>query len=267
MKPFKMFISHRHEDAAIADRLADRLSMYGGEKLAVFRSESPAKVGKAWHTRIQEILREAELFLLLLTAPSELSSEWDWSLFEVGLFSSATATDSKKKIIALLPPNLNVPPVIQDIQHVHAVQDEVAYFLKELFLETELTGREGPINPHFAKDRDSILQLADEICLLLSPVSLSAGARMHANSLILKLQERLREPVIPASVEIEADAISLKMFGLLARDQFTWGDIISSLHGETAWVSELSEAIYSISNGRYAKPIKSTFNGGRPLDF
>lgn len=57
------------------------------------------------------------------------------------------------------------------------------------------------------------------------------------------------------------------MFGFLARDQFTWGDIIGSLHGETTWVYELGEAIYSICNGRYARPIKSTFPSAEGQSF
>lgn len=120
MEPFKMFVSHRHEDAAIAAQLADKLPMYGGGNLELFLSEN-LDPGEAWRTQIQEALGEAELLLLLLTAPSDLSSGWDWSLYEVGLFSSVT--DTQKRIVALSPPNLEVPPVLKKLQHIKAVPD------------------------------------------------------------------------------------------------------------------------------------------------
>lgn len=138
-------------------------------------------------------------------------------------------------------------------------------FLKDLFAGTILTGRDAPINPYFAEDRPRLLELAGEICALLAP--LRVGARMHANFLIFKFPEQLREPVIPEDVEVEGDAMSLKMFGLLERDQWSWGDIHRSLSGETTWVSELGNAIHAISNGRYAKPIKSTLPSSEGQSF
>jgi TIR domain len=262
MEPFKVFLSHRHEDAAIAAQLARTLRMYGIGNLELSHSANVIH-GKDWRESIEGQLRRAELLLLLLTAPSDFSSGWDWSLFEVGYFSRFEGT--QKRIIALSPPNLEIPSPLAKVQHIQAVRDQVTWFLEELFVRTGLTGRDVPINTDFAKDRSRVEDLAGEICALLAP--LSVGSRMHAHSLILKFEESPHEPVIAEDVEIEIDAMSLKMFGLLERGKFTWGDIHRSLHGETTWISELSEAIYAIASGRYAKPIKSTFPSAEGQSF
>src|SRR5262249_41799032 len=84
---------------------------------------------------------------------------------------------------------------------------------------------------------------------------------------ILKLPQRILEPKIPEDVEVEMDAMSLRMFGLLEHKQWYWGDIQLSLKGETTWVSELGKAIHAICNGWYAKPIKSTLSSSEGRSF
>jgi hypothetical protein len=83
---------------------------------------------------------------------------------------------------------------------------------------------------------------------------------MHANFLIFKFPEPLREAVIPDGIKVEGNTMSFKMFGLLEGDECRWGDIKDALVGEKAWVSELGEAIQTISNGKYAKPIKAALS-------
>jgi hypothetical protein len=258
MDPFTIFISHRHEDADIASLLTDRLLMYGVGALDIFTSGkvSPQKLSD-WRP-VMEMVARADLFLLLYTAPSELSSTpaEEWSLhFEAGMFAGSGPTDAGKTIVVLSPPNVELSIPIS-VSPVKATVAQVTRFLKELFGAVSLTGRQLPINRYFADDHRKVEQLAAEICTLLAP-PLAVGARMHANSLVLKFQEDLQEPVIPADVEIEMDSMSLRMFGFLKGDGLAWGNIYNSLHGDRTWVYELSEAIYAINNGRYAKPIKS----------
>ena len=253
MEAFKIFISHRHEDAATAAQLAELLRMFGGEQLDLSLSET-VDPGEASLTRVEEKIREAEMLLLLLTAPSDLSSGWDWSLYEVGLFSSAT--DPQKRLVALSPPNLEVPAGFGDLQHIIAVPEQIVSFLIDLFGRTTLTGRNEPINRNIEEASAIIEELAGEICAFLAP--LPVGARMHANYLILKFPKGIQQSEIPADVEVEGNSMSLKMFGLLERDQCTWGDIRASLSRETTWVSELGNAIHAINSGRYPTPIKST---------
>ena len=267
MESFQVFISHHHEHSAIAAQLANNLLRVGGFNLEVrlSRDISDERFFQEW---MKDTLIRTELLLLLIASPSDLSNGWDQSFYEVGYFSSFVSSfeSPQKRIIILSPPNLKVPSMLKNFQCFQANQDQVVQFLRELFGGTELTGRDEPINPYFHESRDMIQEVAGRICALLAPLS-TGGARMHTNSLILKFEENLREPVIPENVEVEVDAISLKMFGLLERDQFTWGDIYRSLHGEKTWVSELSEAIYAMANGYYAKPIKSTFPSAEGQSF
>ena len=252
MERFRIFVSYRREDTVIARQLADTLRMYGNLELSL----SESRDGLTW-IETKETLRRTELLLLLLTPPSDFSRDMDWSLIEVGFFSGLS--DPQKKIVALSPPNLEVPSVLSAFQHVQADRVHMTSFIEELF---------GRAEDFTWEDRHGRASLAAEkICALIAPLQ-DTVARTHTNSLILRFKETLQEPTIPEHVEAQVDAMSLKMFGLLEeRYGFTWGDIQRSLHGETTWVSELSQAIYAISNGRSAKPIKSTFPSAEGQSF
>jgi hypothetical protein len=256
MQRFKIFISHRDEDAEIARRIAKSLEMYGAGRLEFMLSGNAVDVERRWRSSIKETLQKTNLFILLVTAPSELSSDKDWTLYDVGLFSSLQ--DAQNKILALSPSNIEIPDSLSDLRHVKATHEEVVRFLKELLLDTSLTGWDEPIAPYFWESPERLEHLAGEICGILSPQKI--GARMHANFLIFKFPEPLREAVIPEDIKVEGNTMSFKMFGLLEGDECRWGDIKDALVGEKAWVSELGEAIQAISNGKYAKPIKAALS-------
>jgi len=253
MEPYKIYLSYREEDAKVAYELANILRRYGGGNIWLTLSE---KTG-LWTKYILDELNRAELLIVLRSDPSGFSTSVDWSLFEFGYFSGIHIGAKKKKILILSPPDLEVPSPLTEFQNLGASKDDAKSFLQELFGGTTITGRDAPINIYFAEDHRKVSEVAGQIYAMIAPKR--RGARMHANSLILKFGENLLKPAIPENVEVEVDPISVKMFGLLWQDRFSWGDIQRSLHGETRWVTELTEAIHAIMNRRQAKPIRSTF--------
>jgi nucleoside 2-deoxyribosyltransferase len=248
-RPLEIFISHRPEDREIALKVAGLFTVYSAGDLRMRVSGDVHDVPSRLH-KVQTSVITAELMLLLLTEPSVLSrSSDDWSAFEVGLFLG-----HGKPVFVLSSINIKIPSQFGELPRIEAIPEKIAPFLRELFAGRSRRD-EMPVNLRMASDSERLDHLAREISKVLPE---AARTRMHANFLILKipLGERSEE-VLSDDIKVEGDAMSFKMFGLLPRDECTWGDIQACLHGDTTWVSELGQAIHAISNGLYAKPIKS----------
>ena len=137
--PKQVFISHAHEDAAFAQRLADDLRSHGWRAWIAPDSILP---GEKWAAAINRALEESGVFVLVLT-PAALRS--DWVTTET---SSAIALQHQRKIrfIPLEVAHCQVPPlwdVYQRVPFVGRYEDGLSALLA--LMEAGPTPRLPPI--------------------------------------------------------------------------------------------------------------------------
>ena len=83
MSEYRVFISHKKIDEASAKAIRDELAQFSGD-LQFFISGDSIRAGEDWQARLRSELKDSDLLLLLFTEPTR---EWDWCLYEVGLFT------------------------------------------------------------------------------------------------------------------------------------------------------------------------------------
>jgi hypothetical protein len=84
------------------------------------------------------------MLLLLFT---DNTGPWDWCLYEAGLF---TQWDDDQRRIICLHTGRHPPAPLKHLQLVPALREEIALFLRQLLVETELTGLQSPLNAMLA---------------------------------------------------------------------------------------------------------------------
>ena len=81
---FKVFISHKHEDHALAIAVKEALEGLQPGRVDCFVSGVDITAGMDWRREIRSALGQSHLLVLLFTAPSK---NWDWCLYEAGLYT------------------------------------------------------------------------------------------------------------------------------------------------------------------------------------
>src|ERR1700694_683687 len=90
---FKVFISHKHEDHALAVEVKKALEGLARPKLIdCFVSGTDITAGMDWRREIRSVLARSHLLVLLFTAPSK---NWDWCLYETGLYTRLEHTEAR----------------------------------------------------------------------------------------------------------------------------------------------------------------------------
>lgn len=254
-----VFISHKHEDEHAARSIKKILERYSASRLNCFISEEiPA--GRNWYDWIKERLVESNMLLLLFT---ETDKEWDWCLYEAGLFTRLEGEDFRR-VICLLPPNIEPPKPLKHLQAVVTQPDKLAQFLVDLFGTTTLTGMEDPINTAFAHDPEEIDRATKDICGLFGPKKV---VKHHYNRYV-KIHVRDRriiqnEKRIPDDAVVESNPRSLEIFGL-SEGSWTWRDLENKAREQkdTRWLDQLHDAVFHTGKGEIVvKQVQATFQG------
>lgn len=85
-----IFISHRHEDKAIADVINEHLQDWGVDRDCIYQSSVNAQIGKGINQQILESIYHAKLVILVYTSDDE---NWSYCMWEAGV-----ATDPRKEV-------------------------------------------------------------------------------------------------------------------------------------------------------------------------
>jgi hypothetical protein len=109
-----------------------------------FISPKRCQKGADWYKWIKDRLVESRMLLLLFT---DNTGPWDWCLYEAGLF---TQWDDDQRRIICLHTGRHPPAPLKHLQLVPALREEIALFLRQLLVETELTGLQSPLNAMLA---------------------------------------------------------------------------------------------------------------------
>ena len=105
---FRIFISHKHENAVLASTVKTQLEELGKQAdwpIDCFVSGEDIDVATNWDRKIKRELARSHLLVLLFTDPAR---DWDWCLYETGLYARFDAEDVL--CIACLYPGDKQPP-------------------------------------------------------------------------------------------------------------------------------------------------------------
>lgn len=279
---FRIFVSHKHSDAALAEAVQDQIEGLSPVFECWVSGEDIAS-GSDWNRAITVALGRSHLLLLLFTAPS---STWDWCLYEAGLFMKFTAEvdEDVRSVVTLFDPMGGAPRPLESVQGVPAEPKAIAKFLTRLCAEPwEISDdwRRGPIDMKVAP---AAIEAAATAIATAFSVALSAYRPPVSDTVFPCHRVVLDTTIAPEDTGIPEAAgvvmgegatsgFTLSLFGLAPGDApHTWADLLDQVDGGDApWRHELDAAYVAAVNERLFDPGQSpmqawdrTHNIGRP---
>ena len=258
----KIFISHKHEDRELAEFLDERMRILSADRIKCFISEQ-IPTGTDWLDWIKESLLETQVLIMLFTDPS---ADWDWLLYEAGLY---TRLDQVKQglVICIHNPNIEPPEPIKNLQAVKANQEDMEQFLKKFFGTTEILDIESPINETFARSEEDLPRLAEEICNKFSQRPETDPPVYFTRQIVLEVDPtRIEDGGIPGDSIVKSDRESLALFNLEGSppvsENWIWQDLLDQSE-DKAWAGELEQAIAAATKGQLGVPMTMAFVSAR----
>ncbi len=260
---FRIFVSHKHEDHALADAVRQALEGIS-PKIECFVSGVSIAAGADWNHEIRSSLAQSHLLILLFTRPT---ATWDWCLFETGLFTRHD-TDDVSAVVCLFDPTETTPSPLANLQGIPARPDAVERFLGDLCRATWRVSddwRLGALLPRVRQD-----QLADAAARIVDAFPDPAAAPeshhpCHRVVLDLRHVDSLDDGIPEAAkVVIGPGATThytLAMFNLgEMTSDVTWGQLVDAVDGRTAaWRTQLDRRFVAALSRELFTPITGTF--------
>ncbi|HEY1437523.1 MAG TPA: toll/interleukin-1 receptor domain-containing protein [Casimicrobiaceae bacterium] len=263
---FTVFISHKHEDHALAVEVKNVMQGLKPELIDCFVSGVDITAGMDWRRQIRSVLAKSHLLVLLFTAPSK---NWDWCLFETGLYTRFDRTEVRS-VICLFSPGEASPSPLADLQGVAATADKVRDFLELLCCRTwEISDdwRRGALAPEITSHR---LKVAARAIADAFGRSGSASTYYPCHRLVLSLSET--DDItrgIPESAQVVlgpngTSGYTMSLFDLAGgTGTRTWGDLLRAVHGtEAAWRRELDSRFLLALDEQLFSPIEGRMRAG-----
>jgi hypothetical protein len=251
MNEYRVFISHKKFDEASAKAIRDQLAQFSGD-LQFFISGDSIHAGEDWHARLRSELRDSDLLLLLFTEPTR---EWDWCLYEVGLFTDLES-EVDEPVVCIYPPDAEPPSPIGSLQGVPGELESTANFVRSFIKTTDITKRERPLNANITEEQ--IGAAAEVIC---AQFEAKVQPYYTCHRVLLDLPGDLGDgESIPLDARIlEATEGTMALFGRLGGTK-TWGELVESHVEEGArWLDELNQVFSDACAGRLSSTTTNTF--------
>jgi hypothetical protein len=256
-----IFFSYKGKDEAAAVRIVNLLRKWSARKLRItYQADFTEQiVGKEWRKWIHDSIDKANWFILLLPDPSD---DWDWCLFETGLFEAKQL--SGDRLICIHHPKTDVPDQITVYQAVAAEPERVKAFLKMLYTEPNAIPGFPAIND--ALEPRDIANIAQEIVDAILPPRKGRFHQIFEPWVAIRTDRacefKSKDDLDSAIVE-DANDEALRLFDFGVPPQ-TWGELWSGLPKGTAgedngWREELFHVIRRIASGRRFDPIQTVF--------
>ena len=264
-----VFFSYKSKDEKTARKVVEQLRVFAGDKLRItYAADFPRDAGTNWSKKIRESIKKAQWFILLLPDPS---ADWDWCLFETGMFRGKMVSDKVNRLFCLHHPDVQPPPQIKEFQAIKAEVDNVQSFLKMVYLDKDPIPGMDPINPHITTD---LLEgIAETIANAISPPMPLLKRSHFERYVMLKIEnpDQLQCPdALNSATILETDDLTLNLFGK-RRVPETWGKLVENVvdsECENRWLIELCESIKKAASNTLFKPIQATFeNYGRGKNY
>lgn len=258
---FRVFISHKHEDHALATTVAQSLRSLS-TALDCFVSGSDIGAGTDWNREIREALKRSHLLVLLFTNPTH---NWDWCLYEAGLFTRLDAEDVHA-VVSLFHPDGPAPRVLENLQGVVANQADLRVFLEKLCKATWRVSddwRKGPLN---SRVRPEVLQAAAEHIEAAFPTAKSQAIHHPCHRLVLDLTSASdsRDGIPDDARVVEGpgatETYTLSLFQVASGERTrSWGELIAALDGADApWRKQLDRRFAAALRGELFAPTTAT---------
>jgi len=254
-----VFFSYKQKDKIAAEKIVHLLQEPGGRNLNIsYMGDFTSKiVGKKWRDYILSEVCRANWFILLLPDPSE---DWDWCLFETGLFEAQLT--SSDRLFCLHHPDIQLPDPIKDYHHVAAIPAEVEKFLCMMYVKDNPVFGMEAINPMVER---RIPKIAQQIVDAIVPPKKILFRDIFEPWLELKIPnaEMMQDKIELDEALVEsANNGALDLFGFVVPPK-TLGELRSGLpeqsRRDTRWLNELFHVVRRVACGRKFFPIQAVF--------
>jgi hypothetical protein len=236
-----------------------------------FVSGIDISAGMDWRREIRGALARSHLLLLLFTAPSK---NWDWCLFETGLYTRFDKREVRA-VVSLFNPGQGVPSPLADLQGVPAKPDKIRAFLDILCRRTWMISddwRQGALAADI--EQEKLKDVAEAIAKAFSRSgSTSAYYPCHRVVLSLSDDDHITRG-IPESARVmegpnDTSAYTLSLFDLAGgTGRRTWGDLLRAVGGAVApWRSELDRQFVQALKETLFPPSEGRMHPGRMSRF
>lgn len=250
MAQYQVFISHKDEDRATAIAVRDALGAFSGD-LEFFISGQNIPEGEDWRSVLRQQLADSDMLLLLFTEPTR---EWDWCLYEAGLFTKLDGEENQP-VVCIYNPDGQPPSPLVTTQGVPATTADVSRFIGRLVRTTEITGGDRPLNENVTDEQ--IARAAEGICdhFAGNVQPYYACYRVHLELPV----NRGGGDVIPPDSRITGTEGTMRIFGRVPGTS-TWGDLAAShIEEEAPWLGEINRVFQDACEGRLSTPTTHTF--------
>lgn len=258
---FKIFISHRSEDRALATTVSSVLKMLGEGRIETYVCSS-IPGGIEWRDWIHEKIGDSDIMLFLYT---EESFDWQWCFYEIGLFRQPKHPDSQP-IICIHNNSISsssLPSPLEKYQAYLATKEGFKKFLSDLLYEGEYTKPER-INERLFSDGRFETGIED-LYKAFKPSKIETD--FYARRASFELQSL--EPVerneinneINYDITIKSDFYTMKEI-LLSAENFTkWHTLYEKfkIEGQFAWLDQIKETLEGIRKKRIPTYVMTPF--------
>jgi hypothetical protein len=222
-----------------------------------------------WRRAIRSRLAKSHLLLLLFTAPSR---NWDWCLYETGLYTRFEKLEKNEvsSVVCLFDPGHASPSPLADLQGVPANTDKLRAFLDLLCRQTWKISddwRLGALAPDIHRKKVDEAAHAIERAFRLSG-STSTHFPCHRVVLSLSESDKIKKG-IPESARVlegpnDTSDYTLALFNLgSGTGKRTWGDLLRAVQGTNAeWRKELDRHFLLALKEELFWPIKGLMRSG-----
>ena len=262
---FRIFVSHKHSDAALAKAVQDAIEGLS-PTLECWVSGEDIASGSDWNRAITVALSRSHLLLLLFTAPS---GNWDWCLYEAGLFIrfAQAADEDVRSVVSVFDPAGGAPRPLAGVQGVPAEPVALAKFLTRLCRQPwEISDdwRRGAIDADV--DPAAVAEAASSIAAAFSEAigayrQPEGDVHFPCHRVVLDTLLSGTEAGIPEDARVvvgdgATSGFTLSLFGFAPGEApHRWGDLLDYVNGHDApWRRELDEAFVAASSERLFVP-------------
>jgi hypothetical protein len=253
----RVFISHKEEDKELAFTTRQLLESKCNNLRCYV---SGADYSDDWLNTIKSELADADVLLLLFTSPAK---QWDWPLYEVGLFTPLDDNTPKRAIVYFYSGE-HRPVPLKHLQGVRVDPNKLGYiekFLTKFYKTTKITGVEPPLLPRITDN-----EISDRAKKLAKAFMTAAAIPIYPTyRLVLKApidQDNgisIKNTTIPQACRVEKiSKPTLSIFGF-ANNPGTWGQVLTLVTEDVEWKYELDEQFNRAKLGLVAYPTYYTF--------
>lgn len=130
MEDVKVFISHRHDDKAIADVINTHLQEWGVPKKSIFLSSQPEQGADEGEILTSELLAHLDKVNLMILVYTFADDDWSYCMWECGIATGKSTTQTR---IAIFQCTQDVPRVFQDKTRILVTPDGITGFVTNFY--------------------------------------------------------------------------------------------------------------------------------------